>query len=118
MAEPTYHRLEEIQKHTTETDLWFVRNGRVYNVTAFIDQHPGGMDTLMGVAGKDGTADFDAVGHSDSAKEDLERYFIGLIHPDDKDKVPTSVQTTQSNYFGMAIVFVLLAVCLFFIFKP
>ena len=35
--------------------------GRVYNATAYIEYHPGGVDELMKGAGKDATALFDEV---------------------------------------------------------
>lgn len=114
----TVYRIDEISKHTTESDLWFVRRGKVYNVTPFVDEHPGGLDTLLAVAGKDGTIDFDAVGHSQSAIEDLEKYYIGELHPEDVGKVPASSQAAQSNMMGFAIVLLVIAVCAFFILKP
>lgn len=32
--------MSEIEKHTTRDDLWMVINGKVYDVTPFIDEHP------------------------------------------------------------------------------
>lgn len=113
-----YIRYEEVSKHTTEDDLWFIKDGKVYNVTKYVDQHPGGVDTLLGVAGKDGTADFDAVGHSDSARELLKDFYVGELHPDDIVKVPASTQASRNNLLSFSIIFVLIAICLYFIFKP
>jgi cytochrome b5 len=118
MANPNYIRLSEVAKHTTEDDLWFVKDRKVYDITKFVDQHPGGADTLLGVAGKDGTSDFDAVGHSDSAVQDLSKYYIGDIHPDDADKIPQASIKPANNYFGIAVIVIVAAVCAFFIFKP
>ena len=36
--------------------------GMVYNVTPYMDYHPGGEDELMKAAGRDGTELFDQVG--------------------------------------------------------
>lgn len=33
-------KLSEIEKHTTRDDLWMVVNGKVYDVTSFVDEHP------------------------------------------------------------------------------
>lgn len=108
----------EIAKHVTESDLWFVKDRKVYDITKFVDLHPGGVDTLLGVAGKDGTADFNAVGHSDTAIEELHRYYIGDVDPEDADKLPAASQEAKSSVFTYAVVIGLIAVFAFFIFYP
>jgi len=45
----------ELQKHNTKEDAWTAIQGKVYNITPYIRFHPGGQDTLMRVAGRDGT---------------------------------------------------------------
>lgn len=30
----------EIEKHDTRDDLWMVINGKVYDITPFVDEHP------------------------------------------------------------------------------
>lgn len=35
-----YISTEEIKKHTSRDDLWMVINGKVYDVTPFVDEHP------------------------------------------------------------------------------
>ncbi|XP_031431614.1 cytochrome b5 reductase 4 [Clupea harengus] len=52
---------EELKKHNTRTDCWTCIRGMVYNVTAYMDFHPGGEDELMRAAGIDGTELFDQV---------------------------------------------------------
>ncbi|KAI9468734.1 hypothetical protein LPJ78_005215 [Coemansia sp. RSA 989] len=47
--------LDEVAKHNKRDDCWTVICGRVYNVTRYLDFHPGGRGQLMRVAGKDGT---------------------------------------------------------------
>ncbi len=46
--------LEEVAKHNTKEDCWMVLYDKVYNVTSFIKDHPGGDALLLG-CGKDGT---------------------------------------------------------------
>lgn len=111
-------RFQEVSKHTTETDLWFIKDKKVYDITSFVDQHPGGVDTLLGVAGKDGTVDFDSVGHSESAIVDLQKYYIGQLHPDDVDQVPSSTKEAKSNSLSFAIIFLIASICAYFIFRP
>jgi cytochrome b involved in lipid metabolism/ferredoxin-NADP reductase len=51
--------LEELRMHCTPDDAWMCLRGRVYNITAYMKYHPGGVDELMRAAGADGTALFD-----------------------------------------------------------
>ena len=32
----------ELERHTTAEDCWIVVHSRVYDITAFLDEHPGG----------------------------------------------------------------------------
>jgi cytochrome b involved in lipid metabolism len=43
---------EEVAKHNKEGDLWFIIHGKVYDVSKFAEEHPGGVDILMERAGK------------------------------------------------------------------
>jgi hypothetical protein len=40
-------------------------------------QHPGGDEVLYGEAGRDATEAFEDVGHSDEAREILDKYLVG-----------------------------------------
>ncbi|KAF7137196.1 hypothetical protein RHSIM_Rhsim07G0001500 [Rhododendron simsii] len=51
----------------------------VYDVTSFLDDHPGGDEVLITATGKDATDDFEDVGHSDSAKEMMSKYLVGEV---------------------------------------
>ncbi|XP_057690240.1 cytochrome b5 reductase 4 isoform X2 [Corythoichthys intestinalis] len=52
---------EELKKHNSRNDCWTSIRGMVYNVTPYMDYHPGGEDELMKAAGIDGTDLFDQV---------------------------------------------------------
>jgi cytochrome b involved in lipid metabolism len=69
--------LAEVEKHVAPDDLWLVIAGKVYDVTAFMDDHPGGGEIMLNAAGKDGTDDFEDVGHSPNAYEQLKKFYIG-----------------------------------------
>ncbi|KAI9354965.1 cytochrome b5-like heme/steroid binding domain-containing protein [Pilaira anomala] len=70
---------EEIAKHNTRSDLWMVIEGKVYDITPFCDEHPGGEEVLIDEGAKDATTAFDDVGHSDDARAMLEQYYIGDV---------------------------------------
>ncbi|CAK1542913.1 unnamed protein product [Leptosia nina] len=76
--------LEEVKKHRRKSSVWMVIHNDVYDVTSFLEEHPGGEDSLLEVAGKDGTQGFEDVGHSDDARELLKKYKIGSLPPQQK----------------------------------
>eukprot|EP00667_Euglena_gracilis_P028601 EG_transcript_36698 len=51
--------LADVHKHRVEGDLWIALRGKVYDCTKFLKFHPGGVGSLLKVAGKDGTQAFD-----------------------------------------------------------
>lgn len=94
----------------------------MYDVTGFMDDHPGGDEVLLAatgnislhihiflgrpnpipsylcnlaqpsikiLAGKDATSDFDDIGHSNSAKEMVDKYYLGEI---DVSSIPVKLK--------------------------
>eukprot|EP01052_Picozoa_sp_SAG31_P012513 SAG31_NODE_733_length_12491_cov_7.073112_18_plen_148_part_00 len=61
--EPQYS-MEEVKRHSDEKSCWIVIDDAVYDVTDFLDEHPGGGKMLLGVAGTDATGKFKAL-HKD-----------------------------------------------------
>lgn len=53
--------VKELEKHSKRTDCWICINRAVYNVTPYMDFHPGGIDQMMRGAGKDCTDLFNNV---------------------------------------------------------
>lgn len=53
--------LSEVARHNTPEDCWVVLNGRVYDLTEFLDRHPGGRKTIQGRAGKDASKIFNGI---------------------------------------------------------
>ncbi|XP_042336593.1 cytochrome b5 type B isoform X1 [Sceloporus undulatus] len=84
-----FFTLAEVAKRNTSKETWLVIHGRVYDVTRFLDEHPGGEEVLLEQAGRDATESFDDVGHSMDAKEMLKQYLIGEVHPSDQKPDPS-----------------------------
>ncbi|KAI9218947.1 cytochrome b5-like heme/steroid binding domain-containing protein [Blastocladiella britannica] len=70
---------EEVAAHNERSNVWTIINGKVYNITKFLDEHPGGEEVLLEGAGADATEGFEDVGHSEDARELLKKYLIGEV---------------------------------------
>ena len=103
----------------------------MYDVTPFMDDHPGGDEVLLSAtgklwyitssqshtllstkpisapthkvtefssAGKDATNDFEDVGHSDAARDMMEKYYIGEIDPSSVPLKRTFIPAQQAAY--------------------
>ncbi|KAI9200506.1 hypothetical protein LWI28_009195 [Acer negundo] len=79
MADQRVFTLTEVAQHQSKNDCWFVINGRVLNVTKFLELHPGGEEVLIESAGKDATKEFENIGHSNAAKKLLIKYQVGVL---------------------------------------
>ncbi|KAM3163627.1 Cytochrome b5 [Lachancea thermotolerans] len=79
---------KEIAEHNTENDLWMIIDGKVYDCTKFMDEHPGGEEVLLDLGGQDATGPFADIGHSDDAVKMLEDLYVGDV---DKDSEPIAV---------------------------
>ncbi|XP_027354940.1 cytochrome b5 isoform X1 [Abrus precatorius] len=69
----------EVAQHKSNKDCWLVINGRVLDVTKFLEEHPGGEEVLLELAGKDATKEFDAIGHSNTAQNMVLKYQVGVV---------------------------------------
>ncbi|KAL5108211.1 Cytochrome b5 [Taenia crassiceps] len=89
---PTFS-LEEIKKHKSENDCWIVIHDKVYDVSKFLDQHPGGDFVILESGGGYATEAFEDVGHSEAARRLMKEYCIGVIKDDRESHLKFS-----SNY--------------------
>lgn len=66
--------------HNKEEDLWIVINDRVYDVSKYANEHPGGPIVLLNKAGRNASLAFEQASHSRNAKENvMVKYEIGKI---------------------------------------
>ena len=54
----------QLKQHNRLDDAWTAIQGKVYNMTPYLKFHPGGVDQLMRIAGRDGTRLFCALSYS------------------------------------------------------
>ncbi|KAM4684687.1 cytochrome b5 isoform 2-T2 [Amazona ochrocephala] len=95
-----YYRLEEVQKHNNSQSTWIILHHRIYDVTKFLDEHPGGEEVLREQAGGDATENFEDVGHSTDARAMSETFIIGELHP---EPLITTVQSNSSSWSNWVI---------------
>ena len=74
------YTLADVQTHASATDCWTTISGNVYDLTPFVNSHPGGVENITKVCGIDGTSLFDKQ-HGDSRKPNnqLEKLKIGIL---------------------------------------
>ncbi|KAL8157363.1 cytochrome b5 [Apium graveolens] len=71
--------MQEVSLHNSQDDCWVTIDGKVYDVSSYMDEHPGGDDVLLAATGKDATDEFEDAGHSKSARELMESFCIGEL---------------------------------------
>lgn len=78
-ADPSY-TLTEVAEHASRESCWVAVNGAVYDLTDWIDEHPGGIGEILGVCGTDASADFaDEHDGDDEPRQELTRFRIGTL---------------------------------------
>eukprot|EP01130_Rhizamoeba_saxonica_P004397 TRINITY_DN17_c0_g1_i1.p1 TRINITY_DN17_c0_g1~~TRINITY_DN17_c0_g1_i1.p1 ORF type:complete len:121 (+),score=38.46 TRINITY_DN17_c0_g1_i1:79-441(+) len=76
----------QVEQHNKKDDIWVVHENKVYDVTKFLEEHPGGEEVLLEYAGKDITIEFLTTQHSDDAVEMMVDYLVDkeLVKEDHK----------------------------------
>ncbi|XP_064466527.1 cytochrome b5-like isoform X2 [Ornithodoros turicata] len=87
--------LADIEKHNEKNSAWLLIHNSVYDVTKFMDEHPGGEEVLLEQAGKHATEAFEDVGHSTDARELMKQYQIGELCEEDKKKIEQVKEKTK-----------------------
>jgi cytochrome b involved in lipid metabolism len=71
---------QQVKKNNKASSCWTVINGKVYNVTPWIRQHPGGSQRILALCGKNGSSMFRGQHAGQSAPENiLKSYQIGVL---------------------------------------
>mmetsp|Transcript_11508 Transcript_11508/g.20800 ORF Transcript_11508/g.20800 Transcript_11508/m.20800 type:complete len:141 (-) Transcript_11508:1455-1877(-) len=109
----------EVMKHTSKDDCWMVIDGKVYDVTKFLVEHPGGEDIMLDSSGRDASREFEDVGHSGDARAQLSQLLIGKLREETEEEkvlledltkqgklVPTSSSNTSPTPFATVLKFV------------
>ena len=95
----------EIQRHNVKNDCWSLIKGKVYNLTGYVQNHPGGQSVIAAICGKDGTSAFSNQ-HGSSSKPNnvLNGLLIGdlgaVITQEAVAAADTAAKTSSGRYSG------------------
>ncbi|OBZ70508.1 Cytochrome b5 [Grifola frondosa] len=87
----------QLKANSTKNSLYILLHEKVYDVTKFIDEHPGGDEVILAESARDATEAFEDVGHSDEARALLADLYIGDFEKTDELKTKGSVQSSGSS---------------------
>lgn len=69
-----------VKQHNTAESCWVILYGKVYDVTSFIPEHPGGAKIILQLAGTDATEEYDPIHPPGTLEESLEpKQCLGTI---------------------------------------
>ena len=81
---------DEVKKHNSASDCWSIIDGVVYDLSNWVDSHPGGSSRITAICGKDGTSNFlGQHNNSNSAKSRLKGFELGKLEAAAKPATPT-----------------------------
>lgn len=108
---------EEVARHNTAGNLWVVIEGKVYDLTKYINLHPGGPAPIVGKAGRDGTLSFQKAGHPAFVMTEREKYQIGLVDGADPRPSGENKSTGESllSITNLLVVLLLAAAVAYFL---
>ena len=69
---------EEVAKHNKAEDCWIIVNDKVFDVTAFLADHPGGRKVLLKVGGQDASKQFQSF-HKPEVLQKYSKLCIGAV---------------------------------------
>lgn len=71
----------QIAQHSDSNSCWVVIENNVYDVTEYIEEHPGGARAILGVCGADATGSFNSMPTAviPAARAMLAKYLIGTL---------------------------------------
>ncbi|HAU07469.1 MAG: hypothetical protein UW46_C0006G0028 [Candidatus Yanofskybacteria bacterium GW2011_GWF1_44_227] len=72
------HTLLDVASHNGRPSCWSVVNGKIYDLTSWIDKHPGGSDRILKICGTDGSANFNNQhGGKQKPADQLVNFYVG-----------------------------------------
>ena len=73
------YSLDQVAQHCSLDDCWIVIFDKIYDVTDFLSEHPGGEYIILESAGRDATIPFRGSRHGKDSYLLLTKYLIGIL---------------------------------------
>ena len=74
------YTMAQVRANDSASSCWSLIGGSVYDLTRWINSHPGGSGAIVGICGRDGTASFNSRhGGQSSPKSTLASYLLGPL---------------------------------------
>ena len=112
-----FTELNDIFEHNTKESLWLLIDNKVYDVTDF--KHPGGKQILLQNAGQDATTQFEDIGHSKKAYQQMEDMIVGTFDVGDDDdggldkKTIAEQEGNPALSIGLVVIFIMVVTFLY-----
>ncbi|KAI0773421.1 cytochrome b5 [Irpex lacteus] len=97
MSDAKVITFDELKANSKKDKIYILLHGKVYDVTKFLDEHPGGDEVILAEAAKDATEAFEDVGHSDEARALLKDLYVGEFEKDGELKIKSSTKSSYSS---------------------
>ena len=80
-ATPSGYTMEQVKANNSSSKCWSAINGKVYDLTTWINSHPGGPGAITSLCGTDGTSSFNGMhGGSGQPASRLAGYLLGPLN--------------------------------------
>jgi cytochrome b5 len=97
MVDGKAYPMLEVARHSSAKDCWMVINGDVYDVTSFLEEHPGGEDIMVDSSGRDATREFEDVGHSGEARAQLAELLVGSLREPTEEEIAIAAEEAAND---------------------
>ncbi|CAF9915461.1 hypothetical protein IMSHALPRED_002612 [Imshaugia aleurites] len=97
---------QDLGRHKDERDCWIAVHSKIYDITNYLDSHPGGSSIILRYAGRDATAAYDEI-HAPGIIEEtlpsecykglLDQAEVVVLPPEQKQDIKTIEKTTGQS---------------------